>query len=744
MQKHIDVIVPAKNEANNVSLLVKRLHQALTSQKISYQIIFINDYSTDNTKLVVKKLALKYPIKVFDKKGKPGKAYAILEGLEYSKAKYVAMIDADLQYPPEAIPQMLKSLNKYGLVIGTRAKNQESLIRKIFHNSYNLFFNKFLHGLDFDVQSGLKVFKREIFSHLDTTKVTPWTLDLSLLLTAKSLGFKIGEVHITFDKRFTGRSNINLVKTSFEIGINALKLKFNKKTAFVISSHNKNNMVGAGFIYKEKRFITHSTLDPKISAIQTFHNLQIFAMFFLVFNLILGFLLNPWVTGIVVIGILTLIYFLDVLFNFFVVLKSMNKPPELRFSRNQLKNIEEKNLPIFSILCPLYKEANMLPHFFSSIEKLDWPKNKLDVLLLLEEDDIETVRAARGMRLPKYVRILVVPDSQPKTKPKACNFGLNFVKGEYLVIYDAEDIPEPQQLKKAYLGFKRLPKNVACLQGKLNYYNSTQNLLTRFFTAEYSLWFDVILPGLQSVNTVIPLGGTSNIFKTKILKELKGWDPFNVTEDCDLGVRLFKEGYKTSIIDSTTLEEANSDYKNWLRQRSRWIKGYLQTFFVHNREIWQFIKTHKTQAFIFELIIGLRISFMLINPFLWVLTASYFLFFAYVGPTIESLFPPVIFYMAVLSLIFGNFVYLYNYMIGCAKKEHWHLLKYVFLMPVYWFMASISAYIAFYQLLVKPHYWEKTIHGLHLQKNKSRRFVLPRLSFQPFLAPFKYVANLIF
>src|SRR6185436_4286234 len=153
-----------------------------------------------------------------------------------------------------------------------------------------------------------------------------------------------------------------------------------------------------------------------------------------------------------------------------------------------------------------------------------------------------------------------------------CNYGLHFAKGEYLVIYDAEDIPDPLQLKKAFLAFQKLPSNVACLQAKLNYFNSDQNLLTRFFTAEYSLWFDVILTGLQSIETTIPLGGTSNHFKTKILKQLKGWDPFNVTEDCDLGVRLFKQGYKTAIIESTTLEEANSNTKNWIRQRSRWIK----------------------------------------------------------------------------------------------------------------------------------------------------------------------------
>jgi len=314
------------------------------------------------------------------------------------------------------------------------------------------------------------------------------------------------------------------------------------------------------------------------------------------------------------------------------------------------------------------------------------------------------------------VRVIIVPNSQPKTKPKACNFGLSKATGEYIVIFDAEDKPEPNQLIKSYLAFQKVPSNIVCLQAKLNYYNPNQNLLTRLFTAEYSLWFDLILPGLQTIGTSIPLGGTSNHFRTNELIKMQGWDPFNVTEDCDLGIRLFKEGYKTAIIDSVTLEEANSKVKNWFRQRSRWIKGYMQTYFVHMRNPIDFIRKHGSHTFIFQLTVGGKISFMLINPILWLATISYFTLYSIVGPTIESLYPAIIFYMAISSLIFGNFLYLYNYMIGCAKREQWYLIKYVFFIPFYWLMVSIGAVIALIQLIIKPHYWEKTHHGLHLVK----------------------------
>jgi len=164
------------------------------------------------------------------------------------------------------------------------------------------------------------------------------------------------------------------------------------------------------------------------------------------------------------------------------------------------------------------------------------------------------------------------------------------------------------------------------LQAKLNYFNPRQNLLTKLFTAEYSLWFDMILPGLQSIETFIPLGGTSNHFRRKDLLELKGWDPFNVTEDCDLGIRIFKEKKKTAIIDSVTLEEANSDLGNWLRQRSRWIKGYIQTYLVAMRHPVSFFREHGIHALIFQLLVGGKTAFVFINPLLWLATISYFVF----------------------------------------------------------------------------------------------------------------------
>jgi len=491
-------------------------------------------------------------------------------------------------------------------------------------------------------------------------------------------------------------------------------------TSFFISpTHTANDtlpgMIGSGVNFKNQTYVTHTTLHHSKSAISTFAPWQFGLIMGLIGLVSFGFIIQPLVTAIFLASLLSLIYLVDVFFNLFVILKSLHIPPEIQATLEEISALDETKLPVYSVLCPLYKEAHVLPQFVAAMEKMVWPKKKLEILLLLEANDEPTIAAAKAMSLPSNFKILIVPHSSPKTKPKACNYGLGFASGKFIVVFDAEDQPDPLQLKQAYLGFLRSSDKVVCLQAKLNYYNPSHNLLTRLFTAEYSLWFDVILPGLQSISTSIPLGGTSNHFRTNDLKRLEGWDPFNVTEDCDLGARIFQAGYQTAIIDSTTLEEANSDVKNWFRQRSRWLKGYMQTYLVHMRDPLKFMAKHGIHALVFQLIVGGRIAFILINPLLWALTLAYFVLYAQLGAAIEAVYPGPVFYMAVTSLTIGNFTYLYNYMIGCAKRGHWNLIKFIFLIPFYWLMISYAAVIALFQLFFKPHYWEKTIHGLHLE-----------------------------
>jgi cellulose synthase/poly-beta-1,6-N-acetylglucosamine synthase-like glycosyltransferase len=251
---------------------------------------------------------------------------------------------------------------------------------------------------------------------------------------------------------------------------------------------------------------------------------------------------------------------------------------------------------------------------------------------------------------------------------------------------------------------------VACLQAKLHYHNVDQNRLTRWFSAEYLRWFSLVLPALVRLDAPIPLGGTSMHVRRAAVERIGGWDPFNVTEDADLGIRLHRFGYRTRVLDSVTYEEANSDFINWVKQRSRWYKGYLQTWLVHMRHPRLLRRQLGLKSFLdFQVIVGATPLLALLNPLFWLLIALWFLSGAHL---VQVLFPSWIFYPALISVVFGNFVALYQTVISVRLAGYPSLLGSTLLFPLYWIFMSIAALRALVQLLVAPSYWEKTLHGL--------------------------------
>ncbi len=435
--------------------------------------------------------------------------------------------------------------------------------------------------------------------------------------------------------------------------------------------------------------------------------------------LVLGALLLAWVLWLLLAprSALTLanacinLFFLgSILFKFVVALVGAGFEGWEPVTQEEVEALSDDELPVYTILVPVYREANVIGPLLRSLGQLDYPKEKLEILLLLEEDDVETYEAAKAARPPGNVRFIIIPDAQPKTKPKACNVGLFFARGEYLVIYDAEDQPEPDQLKKAVAAFRKGPENLACVQAALNYYNARENFLTRMFTLEYSYWFDYMLPGLDRLGLPIPLGGTSNHFRTQVLRELGGWDPFNVTEDADLGIRAAAHGYRVGVINSTTYEEANARVGNWIRQRSRWIKGYMQTALVHLRHPLRLVRQigwKQTLGFLL-LIAGTPATF-LAAPWMW---GMYLYWLLTQSRALDPYFPTWLMYISLFNLLVGNGLAIYLNMLAVFKRRYYDLLPWALLNPVYWMLHSIAAYKALWQLITRPHYWEKTLHGI--------------------------------
>ena len=419
---------------------------------------------------------------------------------------------------------------------------------------------------------------------------------------------------------------------------------------------------------------------------------------------------HPWLTAKVFIALATLFYLVITTYKLALVVLAGSDRSELRPTRSAIEALADDDLPVYSILVPLYKEPETVSQLVDALERLDYPAAKKDVQLLLEEDDEETRAAVEMMDLPPAFRVTLVPESFPRTKPKACNIGLALSKGEYLVVYDAEDRPEPDQLKKAIVAFRQVDERVICLQSRLNFYNPRQNLLTRWFTAEYSASFDLQLPGLSALHALIPLGGTSNHFLTARLRDLLGWDAYNVTEDCDLGVRIYRSGFHTRMLGTTTWEEACGSLPFWIRQRTRWLKGYIQTYLVHMRQPLKLLKDlGPANFFHFQILIGGMVIAVLINPLFWSLALLWFL--GRVG-VLTTLFPGLVFAGGAVCLFAGNFMFTYLGAAGCYGRRYYDLVKYALLAPAYWVLMSYSAWRAFLQFFSDPFRWEKTQHGL--------------------------------
>ena len=716
----VSIVVPVWNEDASVHELVERTSSILKKHKISYEIIFVDDHSTDKTTNILNDLAKKYPIQILTKKGPRGKAQSLLEGFSAAQFDIIAMIDADLQYPPEALPNMILKLENADIVVANRKDQKVSPIRRVLSSGFRFIFTNLLHRLPVDAQSGMKVFRKEILDRVELSP-TQWSFDLEFLLKSRDAGYRITDHDIVFNARKNGSAKINLLKATTEIGLSSMKL-VNRKHREIPFSDEQRSQRGEGFHYRGSTYIHHTTLPHAETAFHRLNPNQVMIALSLVLLLAIGTVLSWYWTILTIIFLITALYFGMLFFDFYMLQKGYFQQPEINITDAEITTAKGRVWPMYTVLCPLYKEWQVLPQFISAMNRLDYPKNKLQVLLLLEEDDSETIKQIRKFEknLPSFFEIIIVPHSYPKTKPKACNYGAKFTKGEYVVIYDAEDVPDPLQLKKAVLAFDREDAKVICLQAKLNFYNPHQNLLTRLFTAEYSLWFDLVLTGMQSADVPIPLGGTSNHFKVAALRDLQLWDAFNVTEDADLGIRLVKKGYRTEILDSVTLEEANSQFFNWIKQRSRWIKGYMQTYFVHTRDLTTFKTSRKKHhKYSFQLVMGAKILSTLINPIMWGTTILYFASRTTAAPIIEQFFPAPILYMGVFCFIFGNFLYMYYYMIGTVKRGHYDLVKYTYLVPFYWLTMSYAGWMAVVSLIRDPHYWEKTVHGFHFNNAKA-------------------------
>lgn len=434
------------------------------------------------------------------------------------------------------------------------------------------------------------------------------------------------------------------------------------------------------------------------------------AFVFYVFGLLLG------VSALVVFsGFVALLYFALMVFKLVVVAKAISSE-FIDFSKEEIAKLSDNDLPIYTILIPLYREEGVIRQIARAMTAIDYPKDKLDIIITLEEYDHSTINAIELAQLPSYFKTLILPNVQPKTKPKALNVAFLKTRGEFLVIYDAEIIPEPDQLKKAVLAFQKYP-GIACFQSRLDHYNANQSVITKLFNAEFSFYYDLFLPGLSQLGFPLSLSGHSVHFRKETISRIGAWDPYNVAEDCDLGIRLQRMGFGVGVLNSLSQEEATSGFKSWIMQRTRWMKGFIQTSIVHLRHPIRFKKEVGGwfNFFGFLFTVPGTVLVNILNLIYWLLLI---LWLTTHSSLIQNLFPVTILYLSVTSFIIGNVIFTYLNLVGAYQRGRFEIVKYSLLSPLYWILLALAGVRAFVQLLTKPHHWEKTTHGEHLSEGR--------------------------
>jgi cellulose synthase/poly-beta-1,6-N-acetylglucosamine synthase-like glycosyltransferase len=410
-------------------------------------------------------------------------------------------------------------------------------------------------------------------------------------------------------------------------------------------------------------------------------------------------------------GTLSLLFFGMVVLRLAAIVLGGPIAPEMPLARH-----EDAALPIYTIIVALYREKRVAQRLIRALARLDYPASKLDIKLVLEADDRETIAALASIDKPPFIETIIAPPGEPRTKPRALNVALPLARGRFTVIYDAEDVPDPRQLRASVASFARLTGEIACLQARLTIDNTDDSWITRLFTIEYAALFDVFNPGLAALGTPVPLGGTSNHFRTSVLKAIHGWDAWNVTEDADLGIRLARLGYRIADLPSSTLEEAPSTLRAWMKQRTRWMKGFMQTSISHTRQPWAVLRQMGFWRFYSGLVLtsGTVLSALTYPVF----TGLAILFWLSGLPPVVTVGQRLVHSGSMVLFAFGILAIFIPACVALHRRGLWRLFPWVFLLPLYYGLVSLAAWRGLWELMTDRFRWNKTSHG-HARTSRS-------------------------
>lgn len=444
---------------------------------------------------------------------------------------------------------------------------------------------------------------------------------------------------------------------------------------------------------------------PQFSARVTLWGLQGFYGGILLTVLAFALAIAPFLTGQLLHAFLSFFYFSALLVRAAAILG-----PGLEEESPPAASPNEAGLPVYTVMVALYRESAVVRQLVKALEGIDWPASRLDIKLVCEAGDTQTIAALRALSLGPAFEIIEVPAMLPVTKPKALTYALSGARGAFTVIYDAEDRPHPQQLREAYRRFSTGPAELACLQAPLHIANGRESLVSALFSLEYAALFRSLLPMLARTNLPLPLGGTSNHFKTEVLRSVGGWDPFNVTEDADIGLRLHRLGFRSGVLGLPTIEDAPVAFRIWLNQRTRWYKGWLQTWLVVMRAPFTLVREIGLKAsFSFHLLIGGMILSSLAHPLAILLVAN--ALHDLLGERPLTANENALLSIDLFNVIGSYWIFRQMGMKRMTRQERLAIGWRQWALPVYWLALSLAAWRALPDLVARPFFWSKTPHA---------------------------------
>lgn len=710
-ERLVTVIVPARNDRTWLPGCFERVEDALKGTEYAYEILVVDDHSRDGTAEYVRSVEGSMPVRLIERHGASGRALSIKEGLDQAAGRLIVLLDPDLRFPRESFLHMLKVLDASDVAVANRSK-YPFLAYALFSKAYRWIFGHVLLSVEADVRSGLKMFRRSLCETLrfDPAFDAKLGFDALLLYHARRLNRDIAVVPVAYTRPMFHHGVWGSISSRFVLARGVVLLTVSRVARLLfpfLYPPQPQEYFEAGFT----NINDYLFLAPEQSAKGHLTREVYFLIGYAAILLGLYFWGIYSITGNSFAWAfffhIAVIQFILIMFKTYVVWITFRLPPQ---PPRLLTPDELGDLPTISVICPVYKEKEVIPQLCTRMAEMQYPIDKLDFIFIFESGDDDTIQAFLDYHPPAHFKGLVSPDVQPKTKPKALNVALRETKGDLLVIFDAETLPEPDQFLKAVAAFKNDP-TIDYIHCRIDVYNPRANWITKMYTAEFSFFYNFFLPGLATVKSPTPISGHSVYFRREQLIKIGGWDAYNLAEDCDVGIRLFRNGHKNAtVLDSYSWEQSTTTIRDWIKQRTRWMQGFVQTSMVNLRFpalLWKDLGGFRNVLmFMFHVPGGVFLNGL--NLVQWCMLA--FWFFTE-DPAIQSIYSDrLLLYLSVLSFALANVLFTYFNLIGLFSRRYFSIVPSALLSFAYWLMMSFATARAIIRFFRQESTWDKTYH----------------------------------